>query len=490
MLDFLEMCGSDACHGVPDAEGGKNEPCAAADADEHHEQSPFIAEHVAQRNLLEKGELIPEKREPLQKNFPSDLGSTGTKKLGRSTLQLIPAGEPGAAKDSCHGGKERRSGKNRTEQILQRSKAVHRGIGAPEYLREAKGSEKKSGGPAGQGCASCIQEIFPDDGSVSEAGCLENADLRALLLNHACHGGHADQHGNQDKEQRKNIGDPAENRGVVLEGDIAGVFLSCQKIGFRLFDSGCLRHFLREVVLFQNILESFVSPLPEERFHGAFFVLALFGVRIAVGRFGILDRHVQLGIDVICLKGILGQIQKTGERADSDGRSSPLVSKIQRRVRKSDKGEGGFGERKVITLHFKLRSDVRFGKICRISQAFMFFRGKSSGLQRRKIDFCRQGDQLERNRCIARCEQGIRAEAPLCSLHIGSFGKDLHVILCKSERGDQPVIVKMLLRQVVASGFRHGVSGDLQAGEEADAQHDDQKYCQIPHEGGADVTQR
>ena len=237
------------------------------------------------------------------------------------------------------------------------------------------------------------------------------------------------------------------------------------------------------MVLFQNILVSFVSPLLEGRLHGALFVLDLFGVRIAVGRFGILDRHVQLGIDVICLKGILGQIQKTGERADSNGRSSPLVSKVQRRVRKSDKGEGGFGERKVITLYFKLRSDVRFGKICRISETFMFFRGKSSGLQRRKIDFCRQGDQLERNRCTARCEQGIRTEAPLCSLYIGSFGKDLHIILCKSERGDQPVIIKMLLRQVVASGFRHGVSGDLQAGEEADAQHDNQKYCQIPHEG-------
>ena len=37
MLNFLEMRGSDTCHGVPDAEGGKNEPCAAADAYEHHE---------------------------------------------------------------------------------------------------------------------------------------------------------------------------------------------------------------------------------------------------------------------------------------------------------------------------------------------------------------------------------------------------------------------------------------------------------------------
>ena len=81
-------------------------------------------------------------------------------------------------------------------------------------------------------------------------------------------------------------------------------------------------------------------------------------------------------------------------------------------------------------------------------------------------------------------------EASFCSLHVGSVGKGLYVILCKSERGDHLVIVKMLLRQVVASGFRHGVSGDLQAGEEADAQHDDQKNGQIPHEGGADISHR
>ena len=244
------------------------------------------------------------------------------------------------------------------------------------------------------------------------------------------------------------------------------------------------------MVLLQNILVSFISPLSEERLHGAFSVLDLFGVRIAVGGPCVPECHVQLGIDVIRLKGSFGQIQKTGERADSDGGGTALDAKVQRRVRKSDKGEGGFGERKVIPLHFKLRSDVRFGKICRIPKAFILLPGKSSCLQRWKIDFLRERNQPERNGRIARCEKGIRVKAPFCSLHVGSVRKGLHVILCKSERGDQFVIVKMLLRQVVASGFRHGVSGDLQAGEEADAQHDDQKYCQIPHEGGADISHR
>ena len=53
-LDRLVLEIGDPDQGILDAESGQYKRCAAADADKHHEQALFVAEHVPERDFVEK----------------------------------------------------------------------------------------------------------------------------------------------------------------------------------------------------------------------------------------------------------------------------------------------------------------------------------------------------------------------------------------------------------------------------------------------------
>ena len=54
MLDRLVLEIGDADQGILDTEPGQYQRCAAADADQHHEQALLVAEHVPERDFVEK----------------------------------------------------------------------------------------------------------------------------------------------------------------------------------------------------------------------------------------------------------------------------------------------------------------------------------------------------------------------------------------------------------------------------------------------------
>ena len=97
--------------------------------------------------------------------------------------------------------------------------------------------------------ASRIKQILAHDRRLAVAKRFEHADLRALFLHHAVHGRHADQRRHQKEEDRKNIGEPLHNAGVVLKTGIADIGIPVKDVRVRRFDRGDIRLRLRDLPL-------------------------------------------------------------------------------------------------------------------------------------------------------------------------------------------------------------------------------------------------
>lgn len=75
-------------HGVAHAEAGDQQGRAAADAHQHHDQALLVAEHIAQRDLLQESKPPPQRRDALQEDALS--------LPGRARAQQ-PAGTPASS---------------------------------------------------------------------------------------------------------------------------------------------------------------------------------------------------------------------------------------------------------------------------------------------------------------------------------------------------------------------------------------------------------
>lgn len=110
-------------------------------------------------------------------------------------------------------------------------------------------SQKISSDAPCQRGASRIKQILAHDRRLAVAKRFEHADLRALFLHHAVHGRHADQRRHQKEEDRKNIGEPLHNAGVVLKTGIADIGIPVKDVRVRRFDRGDIRLRLRDLPL-------------------------------------------------------------------------------------------------------------------------------------------------------------------------------------------------------------------------------------------------
>ena len=133
------------------------------------------------------------------------------------------------------------------------------------------------------------------------------------------------------------------------------------------------------------------------------------------------------------------------------------------------------------------RADVAGVKHRGIGQALAVRLGQAPGGQRRERDLLRQRQgRVERVQILAPLGHGVQGVGPLRRLHKGQLGKLLHRLLGKARGGNKAVVVQPLLVQILLAGVGHGVLGDLQPREKADAQRHNQQQRQIPPPEGAD----
>ena len=105
----------------------------------------------------------------------------------------------------------------------------------PEDLGKDVGASHKANGAPQQRSAAGVKEVLEQDGPPAIAHGHQYAQLGALLLHHAGHGGDAHQRRQQEEEQREHTGNSRHNVGVALEAYIAHVGVPAQHIGVRLF---------------------------------------------------------------------------------------------------------------------------------------------------------------------------------------------------------------------------------------------------------------
>ena len=91
---------------------------------------------------------------------------------------------------------------------------------------------------------------------------------------------------------------------------------------------------------------------------------------------------------------------------------------------------------------------------------------------------------------IFKVHQRIHAAGTFRRINSVDFGKPSHILLIKTDGGEQTEIIEMLIGKIVISGVEHGIRGDFQSGEKTCAQGNDEQNRQKPGEKGTDRPHR
>ena len=234
MLHAAELVVSNMEHGVPNAEGRDHQGRAAADAHQHHGHAQLVAEHVAQGDLLQKGQGLPQERDILQQNALAAFAPLGPDQLRRDTAQASLAGCQGCTEDSNQGHSQRDHGKALAIGIFQGCELVQDPIGPPENLRQRPGAQEEAQKPAQEGGTEGIEQVLCRNVPAVKAHGFQYADLGPLLADHSRHGSNAHQQGDHNKEHRQKIGHGGYNGRIILEADKPGILPAGKDIGIRL----------------------------------------------------------------------------------------------------------------------------------------------------------------------------------------------------------------------------------------------------------------
>ena len=210
--------------GIPQAKTSDQQGCTAANTQYHHDQAAAVTQHIADGYLMKEAQPPPQGGNVLQEHPLSCLGGLGADQFCRRFGQFHPAGEIGCT----HGAKERRRKGNQGQCGIkdesQGSKAIDNAVDLPDNPGQPVRTGSITRHTADQCGRSRIEEVLGHDLAVTVSKGFQNADLGALFIHHAGHGGHTHQSRHQEEEHRKHYGNSRHNRGIIIEANITGVF--------------------------------------------------------------------------------------------------------------------------------------------------------------------------------------------------------------------------------------------------------------------------
>ena len=235
--DLAVLVIGDVLDGVPDAEAGKQQGRAAADAQDHQEEALPVAQHVPQGDLVQEADPPPEPADPLQQDALAVFRGLGPQDGGGHLPQLLAAAvqpHPGGAQQCDGYGQGQHPRLEGIDQLL--GEVIQTGISSPEHPGNEPGAEEKAKDAADQAGRAGIDDVFQADKPLVIAHGLPHAHLGALLVHHAGHGGSADQGSHQKEKHREHHGYLLDDGRVLLKGSIAHVLAPGQDIDGGRFD--------------------------------------------------------------------------------------------------------------------------------------------------------------------------------------------------------------------------------------------------------------
>ena len=249
---------------------------------------------------MQEFEAIPDKRYILQQNALAERRRFRADQLRGHIHKLRVA----AVNRRADAAEDRREDGERAQRTVDNKdevgEVVHHAVSGPNNGREQIDAAEKADQTADQRGTARVEHVFSENPSFAVAERLEHTDLRALLIDHACHRSHADQGCHEEEEYREHPGDGIYDAGIVVKADVTDIGVAAEDVGFRIFD--VVHFFARVFDLLFSVREFFLpicklaAPIGKLLFRGFQFLASFFQLGIAV---------VQLvfsGID-LCFRG-------------------------------------------------------------------------------------------------------------------------------------------------------------------------------------------
>ena len=152
----------------------------------------------------------------------------------------MAAGEEGRARRAQQGSAQRHEEQGQAEGVGHAGDVVEHLIGRPDDQREQCAAAEVAQQAACQRRAARVEQVLGQDRTAAVAQRPERADLGALVVDHAGHGGGAHQRGDEEEEHREHGGQPLHDLGVALKAGIAGVGGAVEDVQLRRFQVGQL----------------------------------------------------------------------------------------------------------------------------------------------------------------------------------------------------------------------------------------------------------
>ena len=209
VLDRPELVVDDVPNRIMQAEADEHQRRAAADADEGHEETPLVAEDVPAGDLPGERHPPPQRSDVFEQDTLAGLRRTRQHQPGGGLAQAGHHGEPGAQQghaDAETAG-EQCGARLDGQRQRRRGHRVDDGVRPHDDIRQDLAQRGDADDGSGDARRGRVGQILAGDGAGAVAERLVGADLDALVLHHAGHGGQGHECGHQEEHGREHVGD-------------------------------------------------------------------------------------------------------------------------------------------------------------------------------------------------------------------------------------------------------------------------------------------
>ena len=218
VLDRSELVVDDVPDRIVQAEPDQHQRRAAADADDGHEEAPFVAEDVPAGDLPGERHPPPQRSDVFEQDAFAGLRRPRQHQSGGGLAQAGHHGEPGAQQGHADAETSGEQCGARLDGQRQRRRGhrVDDGVRPHDDIRQDLAEHGDADDGSGDARRGRVGQVLAGDGGGAVAERLVGADLDALVLHHAGHGGQGHERGHQEEHGREHVGDAVHAFAVAL----------------------------------------------------------------------------------------------------------------------------------------------------------------------------------------------------------------------------------------------------------------------------------
>jgi len=167
--NFVILHTDDIFDGIRQPHRGDQQRRTAADAQHHHKETLFVAENIAQADLVQKFEAVPYKRHILQQNALAERRRLRSDQLRGHIHKLRVA----AVNRRAHTAEDRREDGKRAQRTVDNEnevgEVVHHAVSGPNNGREQIDAAEKADQTADQRGTARVEHVFSENPSLAAA---------------------------------------------------------------------------------------------------------------------------------------------------------------------------------------------------------------------------------------------------------------------------------------------------------------------------------